>query len=811
MPIELSRLAIELVPEKTVLFFGAGACLASHAPSVDRLMRVLQGAFGIEPDGYSLREYTGIIENKYGRKKLIEALRGPFHGLKPTGSLLNLPLYTWKSIFTTNYDTLIEDSYRVKDQKIQVYESNFDFSVHENSLAVKLFKLHGSIEKDVCDGHVARIILTDNDYDHTQEYREGLYDRLRADAHGASLVIIGHSLADEDIKAEANRAAEIQGKIGGAFSVTLLMFKQDVNRAELWEKRGFQVCFGGLDDFFSAIAGKIASTSLVYKDPMHPLDHAPALMPITIDVAHSINGSAEVARMFDGWPASFADIEAGLTFRRSITSRVIEYLQRPGCVAATILGASGTGKTTAARQILLQLKTMGFLCFEHKGDFELLADDWISVAKSLPKYNARCVLFVDDAHSHLFKINNLMDGLRSERVENFKIILASSRNHWNPRVKSSALFKCGESFHMGRLRSEEVDWLLTLVEANAQVRTIVAEGFAGYSRHEKRRRILDRFDSETFVCLKNIFSSEKFDDIILREYAGLADENQDVYKIVAAMESSGIRVHRQLIIRLLGIQAATIGGVLASLTDIVSEYAIDEREGLYGWKCRHGAIAAILTKYKFDDVDKITGLFEDVVDCISPTFDIEVRTIRELCNIDTGLTRIPDKHVQNRLLRKMISVAPGERVPRHRLMRNLIEMGEFEKAGAEIRIFEKDFGNDAPTTRYKIKLLIGRAIADSGILDEDRVAILRQARDASLAAIARFPAHKGVLGVYCEVGVELYRKTGDYAIYDDALGRLKVAEAEVGDPEISKLVRFYERRMAGQVDATASSSVVDEE
>jgi len=116
--------------------------------------------------------------------------------------------------------------------------------------------------------------------------------------------------------------------------------------------------------------------------------------------------------------------------------------------------------------------------------------------------------------------------------------------------------------------------------------------------------------------------------------------------------------------------------------------------------------------------------------------------------------------------------------------------------------YAKDFGRDAPVTRYRLKLLIGRALETPGILKEDRVAILGQARDAALTAISRMPDHKLILGVYCEIGIELYRLIGDYAIYDDALQRLKIAESVVGDPDISKTIRRYERLMAGQSDAT---------
>lgn len=802
MPIELSRLAADLDPSRTVLFFGAGACIPSHAPSVSKLIEVFEGTFKVPADGYSLREYTGILEDQFSRKQLIEVLRKPFAHLTPTGSLLNLPFYPWKSIYTTNYDTLIEQCFKKRNIPLTVFESNFDFTVHDHPNAVKLFKIHGSIDKDIADGHAARIIVTDHDYDHTQAFREGLYDRLKADIHGANMVIIGHSLADEDIKSIANRAAEIATKAGGTSKITLLMYTRDANRASLWEKRGFHVCFGGLDDFFSSIASKLPDSSPVYVSATQPLDHAPSLRPITIDVSHSVTGETNPVSMFNGWPATYADINAGVTFSRSISKSVVEYLEGEHALCATILGASGLGKTTAARQALLQLQAKGMLCWEHKGDFLLPPRDWIVVAKSLQQYGVTGVLFVDEAHSHLHEINQLLDALYSERVKDLKVILASSRNHWNPRIKTPVFYKAGREFSMGKLKPDEVDGLLNLVDANPDVRSLVGDAFSGFSRYEKRRRLIDRCESETFVCLKNIFSTEKFDDIILREYAALDSDHQDIYRIVAAMESSGIRVHRQLIIRLLGIPAINIAGVLSHLTDIVNEYAINAREGLYGWRGRHHVIVAILTKYKFHDTAQIVDLFDKVIDSISPTYDIEVRTIREMCNLETGLSRIPDKNIQNRLLRKMISIAPGERVPRHRLIRNLIEMGDFEKADSEIRIFDKDFGRDPPVIRYRIKLLIGRALETQGILPEDRVAILCQARDAALHAIARMPDHKLILAIYCDVGIQIYRINGDFATYDDAMTHLKSAEAEVGDPEISKIIQRYERIMAGQGDAT---------
>jgi hypothetical protein len=222
------------------------------------------------------------------------------------------------------------------------------------------------------------------------------------------------------------------------------------------------------------------------------------------------------------------------------------------------------------------------------------------------------------------------------------------------------------------------------------------------------------------------------------------------------------------------------------------------KEHVYGWRGRHPVINGIITKYKFNDTDKIIDLFDKVIDNIVPTYDIEIRSIRELCNIDSGITRIADRTVRNRLLRKMTSVAPGERVPRHRLIRNLIEGGDFDQAQTEIRIFDKDFGGDGPVARYKINLMVARATRTPGIMEEDRVTILDQARAEAIAATGRYEYTPQVFAAYCEVGFALFRLTGRTDVFDAAMAELKEAESRIGDPQVTLMVRRFERRIAGQ-------------
>lgn len=806
MPIELNQLVNEITPEQTVLFFGAGSSLPSYAPSVEKIINAISSNFHISNAGFTLRELTSIVEQRHSRKELIGCLRKLFKDLKPSGGLLNIPLYNWRSIYTTNYDNLIEQSYTRANVIISPCSCNFDFSNQSKPDSLKLFKVHGTIEKDVCDGNLSRIIITDQDYDKTNDYREIVWNRFKCDISESHLIIIGHSLADPHIKEIIDETAKVSAT-AGAGKVTLLLYTRDTDRASLYEMRGMRVCFGGIDEFASAISKK-KPDAILEQNESDFLFNVPGLRPITLDVSHSLNSSPDASSMFNGWPATYADIKSGLTFDRIASEKIEDKLVQPNKLVSVIVGASGVGKTTAARQSVLKLRSKGFVCWEHKTDLGFDASAWLTVAQNLANQNAKGCLFIDEAHSHLQGINELIDRLVANQIQSLKVICATTRNLWNPRIKTANLYKYGSEEKVSQLSSEEISRLLTLTDTNSELRQLTEPTFSGFSRQERRRRLEDRCEADMFVCLKNIFASEKFDDIILREYAGLSEDLQNVYKLVAAMESSGIRVHRQLIIRLLGIPAATVQAILVNLTDIVTEYTVSEREGIYGWKGRHTVIINIITKYKFSNSAQLTKLFSDVIDCISPTYEIEIRTIRELCNVDSGLQIIHDKNIQNTLLRKMISVAPGERVPRHRLIRNLIDMGQFEKAETEIRIFDNDFRIDGAVMRYKVSLLTARAIHTPGILEEDRLAILSEAKEMALQALARFPDHKYIHGAHCELGIEIYRRTKDFSVYDFAMSELKKAEERVGDPELSKLIARFERQISGQI--TSNGDAMDD-
>ena len=592
-----------------------------------------------------------------------------------------------------------------------------------------------------------------------------------------------------------DRSINLRRRSNSGGDIFLLLFNLDRDRAFLYKNKGIKVAIGGVDDFFFELPKAIPETKLVFGTDDKFLGRHPSLAPTTIDIEHQLNSAARnVSAMFSGSPSSYADITAGYTFDRSVKMRVSDELLE-NKQFAVLLGASGVGKTTFARQLALALLDRDYLAWEHSPDRELIVQAWRNVAKELQAEKKDAVFVLDDAHLYLSEINSLVDLLEIDGSSRLRLILTSASNHWKLRVKAPHLFKNGIVETLSSLDAFEVSSLLSLVEKNNEVKKLVDKSFRGFTTREKCRRLNERCNRDFFVCMKNIFANESFDTIVLREYAQIPENFREIYKHICALESFGVRVHRQLVIRLLSIEAQDIQMVLANLEGLVSEYEVRPRESIYSWKGRHPVISEIITKHKFNDYDKTFLLLKRVVENLSPTYDIEIRTLRQLCNFGSGVGQISDIGDQNELFRMMISVAPRERVPRHRLISNLIRQGEFPDAETEIRVFENDLGADGPVRRFKVRLTVERAISTTGLMREDKARLLNDAHDSALGLVNEARLERPTLQLYADVCYEIFKITGEYSYIDEALSFFKRAEKEVGDPDITRAIVRFEQRI----------------
>ena len=195
---------IKLVREEQVtLFIGAGFSIEANAPSVDMLRDAILSQFEDdqqreEHKNDSLAELSDFFVEEVccgSRNSLIELLQKQFSftpvKLDDHKALARIPHF--HNIFTTNYDTLLEDSYS-KDL-CQVIRKDADCAYLDKNKPVKVFKIHGDFTNQ------DYVVITSSDYDgfFKHNYNKVMWDVVKNDFLTKHILFLGYSLSDNNI------------------------------------------------------------------------------------------------------------------------------------------------------------------------------------------------------------------------------------------------------------------------------------------------------------------------------------------------------------------------------------------------------------------------------------------------------------------------------------------------------------------------------------------------------------------------------------------------------------------------------------
>ncbi len=130
------------------MFLGAGVSTVANAPSTPDLIDLIRKKF--DKARFASDDFIGVcqavIDCDYydGRTELEDLLREKLGNLKPSKWHLELPKYKWAAIFTSNFDDLIEESFRMNPATpANDYEKVLtdDFSVKRLTTRNRLFPI----------------------------------------------------------------------------------------------------------------------------------------------------------------------------------------------------------------------------------------------------------------------------------------------------------------------------------------------------------------------------------------------------------------------------------------------------------------------------------------------------------------------------------------------------------------------------------------------------------------------------------------------------------------------------------------------
>lgn len=186
---------------KCALFIGAGVSQAAGAPSTSDFVATIQKTFSrirFETNNF-IDVCQAVIDSDYydGRKELEDLIRRILLDVKPTNWHLALTEHNWAAIFTTNFDDLIEESYR-RQTRAQKRDYHCiltdDFSIVDRS-TLHIFKLMGTLQARRMDP--GRMVLSRLDFINSLKMRAKCIEMLSDIVRDGTVVFIGYSGRDQ--------------------------------------------------------------------------------------------------------------------------------------------------------------------------------------------------------------------------------------------------------------------------------------------------------------------------------------------------------------------------------------------------------------------------------------------------------------------------------------------------------------------------------------------------------------------------------------------------------------------------------------
>jgi SIR2-like domain len=612
-----SYLKQEAQEEKIVLFLGAGASLcakdaAGNAPPSGRKLgellsnRFLGGKFHDAP----LAQIAELAASESDLTTVQEYIKQTVESFEPSKSHLLLTQFKWAGLATTNYDRLIERAYEVNPAALQIPKPFIeDGDRVEDSMrdvkGVMLLKVHGCVSR--LSNPDCPLILTTDQYVTHRNGRKRIFNHLSNWGHERTIVFVGSSLQDSDIRAILLELASLVTRP----RYYLVVPKVDDIEARYWETKKITPIKGSFEDFMQKLDAEISSVWRVLSPAKSAVQHPIAskfnrndvslssnctqFLESDVDYVKAIANSAKIEPedFYRGYHKNWSAIEQNLDFRRvlgdTITSDKIleEESRKPKRIEIILIKAhAGAGKTVLLRRIAWDAaREYDVLCLYLKPSGSINTS---ALQEIIGLCKQRIYLFVDDAADRIRELQSLIKNI--EPYGNLLSIIAVERlNEWNVSGSSIDPYVTSD-YELKYLTNFEVDKLIELLTRHHALYTL-----EGKSLEEQRAAFRELAGRQLLVALHEATLSRPFEDIIENEFLNIVPvEARKIYLTICVLNRLGVPVRAGIIARLHGVRFEEFKEKLFRPLEHVVHTEYDNVVRDFMYSARHPFIAEIV-------------------------------------------------------------------------------------------------------------------------------------------------------------------------------------------------------------------------
>lgn len=558
---------------RVVLFLGSGALYGADLPGKkiplgNDLRDLLCDEF-LNPNymNESLAHVAALAISNSSLNDVQDFIKDYFSDLVPADFHNIIPTLRWRAIFTTNYDRLIEVCYESKQentQSLSIILSNDDRLDETRIDTDKLpfVKLHGCITRSR-DPRLPLILTVDQYNDHLVN-RDRLFRHLYELAYENSIVFVGHSLQDANIRVVLN---ELQKECPQGQRHYLLKPGIDQLEVDFWGEKKITAFDCTFEDFLKQVDNSITSTErdllLLTNNTSHPIqkwfcdkslpsNELIEMLANSIElVSEDLSGEAfNPEDFFKGFDFGWAPVEQGLPIHRNLQSQVIEEIvEKPNAERAApteffvIKGEAGSGKTVLLRQVAWQASTMrlGIVLWVKRyaiPDLDLLEEIYT-------KTKERVFLFWDDASINSIEMNRFLTKAQT-RKSPISIITAERYNEWNVKCDDLDLLTT-EEFKLNYLSENEIEELVNKLDKH----NCLGPNLKNKTHSERCEEFRKLYGRQLLVALHESTMGQPFEAIVFNEYLNITPESaKSIYLTVCTLNRLRIPVRAGLISRI---------------------------------------------------------------------------------------------------------------------------------------------------------------------------------------------------------------------------------------------------------------------
>eukprot|EP01129_Flabellula_baltica_P000295 TRINITY_DN10327_c0_g1_i1.p1 TRINITY_DN10327_c0_g1~~TRINITY_DN10327_c0_g1_i1.p1 ORF type:complete len:891 (-),score=167.92 TRINITY_DN10327_c0_g1_i1:34-2706(-) len=235
------ELVSHLDAKRLVTFVGAGLSMNSGLPSWKDLINYMASKAHIHPPTddsdsflYTAQDIKSQLGNAFGGT-LKDGL-GYTTSSRPNPSVTHylLSRLSTSHVITTNYDLLIEDTYRyLKTPGFVVSKSSDVAKVPISSVHTNILKIHGDINDP------DNVVFTHEDYDNYFEERPAVSTLLKGLLFNRSFLFLGYSLRDPNLHSLMDEVSSVLKD--AQRHCYAIIFEGGENEIRNWKEKGLQV------------------------------------------------------------------------------------------------------------------------------------------------------------------------------------------------------------------------------------------------------------------------------------------------------------------------------------------------------------------------------------------------------------------------------------------------------------------------------------------------------------------------------------------------------------------------------------------